>query len=306
VGSSGSEVFWGIVSAFIAFLLGLAWRRLTQGLVNFRARRFWRPLIGENMHVVLGRFRELPGFEASGVVGAGDNIALKDLADYFTRIGFKRFTVLYNDQFGWSDTVRSSPMQGNLILLGGPDANRLTREVLERITLGIEFLEVSPDYLQNSRNGVAVSSGPAPSLARRVGSVWPLSRWGRASRPEWRVPVFLDKVEDTLHGPVMSAKEIRSDCGVLIRCPNPFNTAREVMIFCGSYGYGTWAAVQFSQSKEFLERVPKRVRFIECVLTVDVVREMPQNIQVALLRPLDEATLALASQAYLRVPRIVS
>jgi len=310
MGSYGGEIFWGIVSAFVAFLLGLAWERLTQLAVNYRARRFWRPLIAEKMSVVLGRFRDLPGFEASGVIGAGDNIALKHLADYFIRIGFKRFTVLYNDQFGWNDVTEVSPLKGNLILIGGPDANRLTRDVLERVPLGIEFLEVSPEYLRSVRGEVARPVPLLPLLRRRTlgGALRAVTRQRPPKvvslKPEWRIPVFLDKVDNKLHGPRMETDGLVRDCGVVIRCPNPFNPTREVMIFCGSYGFGTWAAVQYTQSKEFLDRVPKRTRYLECVLTVEVVRETPHNIRVELLRPLEVG--APVPEARIIVPRIVT
>jgi len=280
------EVFWGIVSAFLAFLLGLGWRRAVQFVVNHRARAFWRPFITGRMSVVLGRFRGLNGFEASGVVGAGDNLALKDLADHFAAIGFKRFTVYYNDQLGWSDVVEESPLRGNLILLGGPDANSLTREVLERLTLGIEFLEVSAGGWERIRQG-GVSVGSVAAPPRR----WSMmtgtaARWWVREESQWRGPVVYDPSADRVYGPVVRAGVIQSDCGIVIRCANPFNPASEVMIFCGSYGYGTWAAVQFARSKAFLERVPKHSGGIECVLTIDVLRDMPGLPTVEIMRPI--------------------
>jgi hypothetical protein len=85
------------------------------------------------MALVLGRFRAFSDFEPSGLVGAGDNIALRNLTNYFAQIGFKRYTVYYNDQIGWTHTAEASPLKANLVLLGGPDANTITRQVLERI-----------------------------------------------------------------------------------------------------------------------------------------------------------------------------
>jgi hypothetical protein len=311
-----SEIFWGIASAFVAFLLGLVWDRLTQFVVNFRARKFWGSLISEDLSLVLGRFRDLPGFEASGVVGVGDNIALKTLADYFTGIGFKNFTTYYNDQLSGDTSTREPSLKGNLILIGGPDANRLTREVLRRVALGVEFVEVTQAYLDGARGRILAApqlqNGSRPSVAaplegrpisahqRRHGWLawrfpeWPNQLRGGRSTPEqrWLVPVFLDKHTRRLHGPRTRVGDLSSDCGVFIRCPNPFNPQREVMIFCGSYGYGTWAAVQYAQSKEFLANLPKKVRFLECLLEVDVVHETPQNIRVAILRPLENDVLA--------------
>jgi hypothetical protein len=130
------EIFWGVLTTFTAFLVGLAWQHLTRGLIHLRARRFWRPLVTHDSVVVVGSFRDLPGFEASGVIGMGDNIALNDLERYFAGIGFKRFTVHYSDHMEWTGAGHLSPLHGNLILLGGPDANQVTKLILERVTLG--------------------------------------------------------------------------------------------------------------------------------------------------------------------------
>jgi hypothetical protein len=241
--------------------------------------------------VVLGRFRDLPGFEASGVVGAGDNLALRELSDYFTRIGFRRFTVYYNDQFDAAALEAPSPLQENLVLLGGPDANSVTREVLTRLDLGIEFLEVSRPMLNKLRGG---RGDHAPRLWNRA------APHRRAAR-EWRVPVIRDRTDGRLHGPILDGDAIRGDCGIVIRCGNPFNETREVVILCGSYGYGTWGAVRFLQSSDFLRGLPRRVRAFECLLSVDITGERPQGVRVVLFRPLVDY-LAVGS---VTVPRII-
>jgi hypothetical protein len=294
VGSYG-EVFWGLFTTFLAFMLGLVWDRAVRILVNARARRFWRPLIAGRMSVVLGRFRGLPGFEASGIVGAGDNLALRDLCDHFLRIGFKRFTVFYNDQFDGPQPKTESPLRENLVLLGGPDANSVTREVLSRLRLGIEFLEVPRPALES-----LLSRPQATDL--RSGRGRYRSRWWHARRErEWRVPVFRDRQGDAIHGPVLVGDSIRTDCGVVIRCPNPFNPARTVVILCGSYGYGTWGAVRLIQSAEFLGALPRPETSLECLLKVEVTHDMPQGLHVEFVRPVEPSSVIESVQ----VPRIV-
>lgn len=277
---SYSEVVLGVVASFLAFVLGLAWRRLTKLVVNYRARRFWRPLVERHLTVVLGRL-PLPQFEASGVVGAGDNIALRELSDYLHRIGFRHFSLLYHDESGWNSSSTITPLTGNLILLGGPDANSLTREVIGRITLGLEFREVTPAHLRAIQQGRAQIDRP-PTPPRR----WPGQRRRSPGAPQWRVPVMVDRTSRQVYGPTRDGDDVHSDCGVMIRCPNPFNPDREVMIFCGSYGYGTWAAVRFAVSDEFLRRLPAGARFVECVLSADIVHHAPQRPTVEVLRPL--------------------
>lgn len=96
-------------------------------LIHLRAGRFWRPLVSHDTVVLVSSLRNLPGFEASGVTGMGDNIALKDQERYFAGIGFGRFAVHYSDHVEWGGVVDRSPLHGTLIPLGGPDANLLTR-----------------------------------------------------------------------------------------------------------------------------------------------------------------------------------
>jgi hypothetical protein len=257
------------------------WQRVARLVTNFRARRFWRPLVNREAVVVVGTFRDLHGFEESGVIGLGDNIALNDLERYFAKIGFKRFDVHYNDHFIGAFGALKPTLESNLILLGGPDANALTRLVLERLALGIEFLEVSPQRLRDGDGAVWADAAPPRSRRRRV---WAL----RGRSPDWRVPVVLDKETGRLHCPAFTTSGITSDCGVMIRSPNPFNRRREVIIFCGSYGYGTWAAVRYSQTHEFLRRLPKNTPFLECVFSVDVIRDTPQSIHLEIMRPLPD------------------
>jgi hypothetical protein len=296
-----SEVFWGVLSTFAAFLVGLAWQRLSRVAMHLRARRFWRPLVSHDSTVVVGSFRDLPGFEASGVIGMGDNIALNDLQRYFAGIGFKRFTVHYSDRLEWAGADDHDPLQGNLILLGGPDANKVTRLVLERVALGIEFLEIRREQLAKPAGSARLNLVSKPNLVAKLGWRGQLQR-SRTAAP-WRIPVILDKESGRLHAPVLDQTELRSDCGMIIRCPNPFNERREVIIFCGSYGYGTWAAVRYAQTKAFFSSLPSGATSLECVLSVEVVSKAPQGIRVEILRSVNDPVPM--DGACIVVPRIV-
>lgn len=66
--------------------------------------------------MVIGRFRGLQGFEASGVIGAEDALAMYNLHEYFKRIGFGSFNVSYNDQLATEEEPTSAP--GRLIWHG--------------------------------------------------------------------------------------------------------------------------------------------------------------------------------------------
>lgn len=120
------EVALGLVTAAISFALGYAWRRIRQAYRTRSARRFWRPLIEGPTLVVLSRFRDFSDFEPSGLIGAGDSRALQELTSYFSKIGLEVPEVVYDG------SVTGDRLQRNLILLGGPDANELTKLVLAK------------------------------------------------------------------------------------------------------------------------------------------------------------------------------
>lgn len=271
----------GLITGVFAFILGVLWERIRKALLNYRARRFWRPVMSNDLQLVIGRFRGLQGFEASGVIGAGDALAMHNLNEYFKHIGFGGFKVSYNDQLGYGDAAGEA-LRTNLILLGGPDANTLTYEVIKRLSLGIAFKEIypaSPDELFEPRvfDPATAETSPFANSSRSAlitGRI--LRRIGIVSSPQWRTPVILDINNKKLYQPLKDGDKILADCGVIIRAPNPFNTTKTVVILCGSYGYGTWAAVDYAKSGEFLSQVPHRSDAVECVFMVDVVRDTPQ------------------------------
>jgi hypothetical protein len=272
----------GLITGVFAFILGVLWERTRKVLLNYRARKFWRPVMSKDVQLVIGRFRGLQGFEASGVIGAGDALAMYNLHEYFKRIGFGGFNVSYNDQLGYGDAAGES-LRTNLILLGGPDANTLTYDVIKRLSLGIAFKEIyptNPDELLEPRvfDPATAETPPTannPKLTLIAGRM--LRRIGVISSPKWRTPVILDINNQELYQPLKDGDKILADCGVIIRAPNPFNPTKTVVILCGSYGYGTWAAVEYAQSRKFLSQVPHRSGAIECVFMVDVVRDTPQR-----------------------------
>jgi hypothetical protein len=299
---SYDQLLWGLASTLLAFVFGLAWRKLSQFVVNRRARRFWKPLVAHDVGIVIGRFTDsdgMEGFEASGVVGVGDHVALKSLTDHFRRIGFKRFTVRYTDDMALGQSSPSETLQGNLILLGGPDVNGITRAVLERMSLGVEFLIVRREHLDLARAGRPWDVPDPPARLRRAALV---RRLAGARTREWRVPAFGDRARGTLHGPVFGPTKLFRDCAAIIRGRNPFNPDREVMLFCGSYGYGTWAAAQFATTPRFLDLAPAGGS-LECVIGVDVVLQTPQRVTVELLRPLADDDRPPSGQVL--VPRLV-
>jgi RimJ/RimL family protein N-acetyltransferase len=206
------NVIVGLSTAFLGYLIGRVWQSLVARQRYRRARRFWRPVIGDDFQIVISRF-EPEGFrEPTGVVGGGDAIASRILADLFDRIGLDRPETLYVDE-------PRLDRRKNLILLGGPDSNRVTAEAMRRVSAGLHVVDPGPgapmevhDTLEGESGDVA---GPRAFVA--------------------------DPADPEM-----------TDYGVVTRVRNPFNPRRALVVISGAYGYGTWAGALVTQTPEFL------------------------------------------------------
>ena len=68
-----------------------------------KARSFWRPFLGHDLRLVIGRFQEFGSFERSGMLGVGDAIALAELQYYLRQIGVAEPKVVYADSLAGDD-----------------------------------------------------------------------------------------------------------------------------------------------------------------------------------------------------------
>src|SRR6266568_6390439 len=124
-----------LLVAAIAFLAGLFVQRIRATWAYLRARRFWRPLLGRDLGLILGDgFLDLQDFEASNVVGRGDLVASYELTAYFSKMGFRRLQPIFADRIVGAD-LTGRQLRRNLIVLGGPDANRISLRCLEGMKL---------------------------------------------------------------------------------------------------------------------------------------------------------------------------
>src|SRR5690242_4400957 len=117
------QVLIGLLTTFIGFLLGLAWQMSRRQITFWRARRFWRPFFSDDMKIVMSRFREFDGFEASGLVGVGGMQAAAELVSVLDDVGFRRMgraiNIVYHDQL-------PGDLSGvNVVCIGGPDGNQV-------------------------------------------------------------------------------------------------------------------------------------------------------------------------------------
>ncbi|MCI4645284.1 MAG: hypothetical protein MRY64_10910, partial [Hyphomonadaceae bacterium] len=115
-----------LLSNAISFAFGL-----TLGLVVTSSRKLFRPSFWSKMRsskviIVVGAHATFDEYEASGLIGTGDALALAEFISYFKQSGFKNYEVVS------SRTISTTMLGENLILIGGPDANTTSRDFIER------------------------------------------------------------------------------------------------------------------------------------------------------------------------------
>jgi hypothetical protein len=236
------EIGISLIAAFIGFLIGWVWQRIKLALRLRRARRFWKPFTSDPFQIVLGRFLDFSQFEPSGLMGVGDAIALKELSSFFQLLGVRDFGVEY------ADRIEGELLKSNLILIGGPDSNAISREVVSRISTSLQF-----------GNPKLHEIALFDSISQKT--YMPLT--------------------DSSSGHVIR------DYSMIIKTVNPFAPDKMLILLAGCFGYASWAGVRFITSKAFLEHpivstgVP-----VECLIQADFVNETPQDMKIITVRKL--------------------
>jgi hypothetical protein len=213
------------------------------GLGHLRPRPspFWEPFLSAESRVVLGRFDRFNHFEASGLLGVGDAICLTEVSAGLRGRYGSDLPVRYSDRLDGEDFGR------NLVLIGGPDANSTTRDVLQRIATTLRFGDASRHEVSFYSN-----ASRTPFVPERDGN-----------------------------------GEVCVDFGVILRAPNPFANDRRVVALFGCFGFGTWAAGRCALSDGFLsDPTVAKGAALECVVRTEIVRGVPQQATVCEIREL--------------------
>ena len=206
-----------------------------------KMRGFWLPLVEGGLQIVLGRFLEFGDFEQSGLLGVGDAVAMTELRAGLESLGFPGIPISY------ADRLDGDALKTNLVLLGGPDANRLTRETIRRVGSTLKFGD--PD-----RHVIA--------LFDTVGGQQFVPRRNRHGVSE-------------------------NDFGIVFSCKNPFAARKRIVLCAGSFGYGTWACVRFLLSNDFLAHpLAVQPTEAEFLIETEILWEAPQHIKLHVARAL--------------------
>jgi hypothetical protein len=207
----------GLSTALIGYVIGRVWQRIVERLRHRRLKHFLAPLLDGGASVVVSRFTHTEFPEPTGLVGGGDALAMRELSTAFSDVGFKNYRSLYVDE-------RDLDRRENLILLGGMDTNRITKDAVELIKPGLLIHD------------------PGPGIKMEIHDVRSSNRSQDRHRSSRLAVNQRYKASDEI------------DYGVIIRAPNPFNTNKGLIIIAGAYGYGSWAGALLIRDKLFLEK----------------------------------------------------
>jgi hypothetical protein len=178
----------------------------------------------------------------SSLMGTGDALALGQVLGALHTLNAQNYKILPSHNFP------GDRLQGNLILIGGPDANEITEKVVERLSMRLKFGDPNSHIISitDSSNGkIYIPKRNASNIA----------------------------VEDY---------------GVIVKAPNPFNPEKTVILLAGSFGHGTHGAATVLASEYLLNQISIAAegKSFEAIVHTDVVNDWPQTPTLIQVYPL--------------------
>jgi hypothetical protein len=208
-----------------------------------KAKGFWTPFSDEQLQIVVGRHGSFTTFEYSGFLGVGTVLGMTELQLHLNDVGLQNFAVSFADRIG-GDSLRT-----HMVLLGGPDANAITNEVVNRIKSTLRF--GNPKIHEIALYDSMTKKVYAPAGA--------------------------------------GTNSIKDDYAIIFRTSNPFASGRCLLLIAGSFGYGTWAGVRFVASQAFLDHeLVRSGAAVECLIRTDIFRDTPQAIELITMREIKD------------------
>ncbi len=239
------DILVGLLVLGLGALIPYIYRFIRLYRVNLKLRGAWKGFSDALTFIVVGRFMEFKHFEASGFLGVGDARALSELSFFLSTYKTFNYEVAYADELSGENT------RNNMILLGGPDANQITKLLLDKMYHNIKRGN-EKDYIISFADGIS-------------NKVY--------------APRFSDK--DSKNG---------IDYGYIIRGPNPLDEEKYVLIVVGCFGYGTWGCVRHLVSDAFKnDRFVRSNKSFEMIIESTVVKGVPLSNKVVLKRSLRKA-----------------
>jgi hypothetical protein len=240
------------VVAFISFAVGWLWQRAREVLRTRPARTFWRLFLTSQTQIIVARFFGPIGpskfrHEQIGVIGCGTAAGVTELRVFLQTLCSKSLPLSY------ADTIEGDSLKTHLILLGGPRSSSLMKETLDRIptTWRFEKKPTGENILVDKKTGDIIEA----------------------------------LIRDDPSSP--GREEVGTDYAVIISTNNPFAQEKRLLQVAGIHDYGTWAAMRFVLSQEFLRHpLVRKGKAVEALIEVDVLKGAPQHIGLIAFREL--------------------
>lgn len=206
---------------------------------------FWRPALDGSTVIAYGEFGEdLQGlWDPAGLMGLGDALALVELYQFLRRRGFGFLRAFP------ASSLPPESLQQSLICIGGPSGNSVTRSILKRLSLPLDF----------------------PHAEEHVVTIT-----DKESERDYEPSILMPSKNGT-------------DYGMITRAPNPFNASRTVVILAGCFGFGSWAAAKWAcepNSWRDLGHKFEAKRSYQILLRIGLIDGFPAEINVELIREL--------------------
>ena len=205
--------------------------------IEKKFNHFWKSFFDNKTTIVIGtyygdRFR---AWEASTLMGTGDALALGIIMGVLNNVGITDIDVVPTYNFS------GDRYQNNLILLGGPDANSLSREFYNKLNSNLKF--GNPDI-----NELTLYDSKEKSKY--------LPKYGENGR-------------------------VIGDFGFAFKTENPYNPDTNVILLAGCYGFGTCSAAQLFESNRLLGEINKSEKGgFEALVYSDVINDWVQKPKI--------------------------
>lgn len=198
---------------------------------------FWKPFFETKTTIVIGTYDEdrFRAWEASTLMGTGDALALGIIMGVLNNVGIKDIDVVPTYNFS------GDRYQNNLILLGGPDANIVSREFYNKIDTNFKFGDpnINEITLYDTKENLSY-------------------------RPKYN-----------------TNKKVIRDYGFAFKTENPFNSETNIILLAGCYGFGTCSAAQLFESSRLLDKLKKSKNGeFEALVYSDVINDWVQKPKV--------------------------
>jgi hypothetical protein len=238
-----SDLLVNIAASIALIIAGYLLRSGIRVFMRLRISRSWSFSFRSDPLICIGIRSSVQ--EPSGEMGAGDALALQELSSYLSRAGVP-FDVAYVSRFREADLAR------DLILIGGPDVNVVTKNALARINGGFE-------------------SKYEPEKPRK----FTISIYDRVEDISY-LPDTIPGKEPFGPGWVgISPMQASSDYGIFINCPSPFDKSKRAIFIYGAFGYGTLGALRWINGNSIPREIRSSVTGYECLIPVDVIAGRP-------------------------------